>query len=51
MMQQMGMGQQQAGQPVDYSKIFPQLKEEIEFSLDRYTWKLSTASTALLEAE
>lgn len=51
MMSQMGMGQQQAGQPVDYSKIFPQLKEELEFSLDRYSWKLASAPTALLTCE
>eukprot|EP00758_Cryptobia_borreli_P002864 Tbor_TRINITY_DN3351_c0_g1::TRINITY_DN3351_c0_g1_i1::g.23548::m.23548 len=48
--QQQMMGGQQPGQPVDYGKLFKQLKEELEFSFDQYKWKLADAPCALIAA-
>lgn len=45
---QMQMMQQPANQPVDYSKVFKQLLEEMEFEADRYKWSLDDATKRLL---
>lgn len=48
-MMQRQMNMKQPNQPVDYSKVFPQLREELEFSLDHYKYHLQGASDAIVE--
>lgn len=44
---QMQMAQPQ-NQPVDYSKVFAQMTEEMEYESDRYKWALEDATKRLL---
>lgn len=48
MQKQMMMGQ--PNQPVDYSKVFPSLREELEFSVDHYKYHLTAAPDAIVDA-
>ena len=41
-------GGQTASQPVDYSKVFPAMKEELQFAADQYQWALLESPRKLL---
>ncbi|CCW67103.1 unnamed protein product [Phytomonas sp. Hart1] len=48
MMQQV-QGGSTPGQPVDYSKVFKQISEELEFMKDRHKWSYANAPDTLLK--